>query len=157
MKYLTLLMLVACGPGPVDVCEDPSPGPVRAAVVGTQGPNDSFVPYVDGGETPLIFGLQGGYMVTPIIRIPVEAGDDPAPCFTVRVENDLDPPGSAPDLEFSTITRAENGTYEIVGITNFLGNVRRDLVGRTLTMDISVVADGFHVDETIQVVLTPDT
>lgn len=156
MKRLAILLLVACGPGPVDVCEDLSPGAARAAEIGTYEDGE-FVAYVDGGETPLVFGFQGGYMVTPVIRIPAEADDDPAPCFNIRIENELDPAGSSIDLEFSMLASAEDGMYNLEGITNFLGNVRRDLVGRTLTMDIEVVADGFTVDETIQVVLTPDT
>ena len=148
--------LIACGPGPVDICTDPAPGPMRTAVIGTYVDGGDFVPYVNGGETPLVFGFQGGYMVTPAIRIPAEASDGPTPCFTIRVDNELDPPGSAPDLEFSTFTSVDSGMYEI-NITNFLGNVRRDLIGRTLTMDIRVVADGFAIEDTIQVVLTPET
>ena len=119
--------------------------------------NGDFVAYVDGGETPLVFGFQGGYMVTPVIRIPAEPSDIMRPCFNIRVDNELDPAGSAPDLEFSMIANPEDGFYELNGITNFLGNVRSDLVGRTLTMDIDVVANGFSIDETIQLVLTPDT
>ena len=157
MKRLALLLLVsACGGEPVDVCAEMSPGPVRAAEIGTYDDNGNFVAYVDGDEASLILGLQGGYMVTPVIRIPAEADDEPRPCFNVVVENELDPPGSAPDLEFATISVAEDGMYELNGILNFLGNLRRDLLGRTLTMNIEVLANGFTVEETIQVVLAPD-
>lgn len=156
MKRVWLLVLAACGPGPVDVCEDLSPGDPRSAEVGTYDEDGEFVAYVNGGETPIVFGFQGGYMVTPIIRVAAEAGDPPMPCFNIRIDNELDPPGSAPDVDFSMVARAEDGVYQLEGITNFLGNLRADLIGRTLTMDIDVVADGFTIEETIQVVLTPN-
>lgn len=151
-----VLLLVGCPTEPMDVCENLSPGTARSAEIGSYDGDGNFVAYMDGGETPLIFGFQGGYMVTPVIRVPALAGDTPTPCFNIRIDNELDPAGSAPDLDFSMIGEAEDGMYTLEGISNFLGNVRRDLVGRTLTMDVDIVADGFTVEETIQVVLIPD-
>lgn len=156
MKHLALVFLVACGPMPVEVCEGLTGGAARRAEIGTYDENGDFLTYVDGGETPLIFGLQGGYMVTPVVRIPAEASDDATRCFNVRIENELDPPGSAPDLELSLIASAEDGVYTLEGLANFLGNLRRDLIGRSLTMTIEIRGRDVAVDETIQVVLTPD-
>ena len=75
----SLVLVAGCGdddPGRCMVLTATGVEPERTATFGYAAPE--FTPYEAGGAYPIIMGMQGGYMVVPIIRVPADAVDPSA-------------------------------------------------------------------------------
>ncbi len=90
--------LVACGPGePVpeggaEHCGFFTPRDSSEARVTELGVVDrgEFILLEDGASVPLVAGFQGGYMLTPAVRVEAHDGDPDTMCASVSITNELD-------------------------------------------------------------------
>ncbi|HTM19662.1 MAG TPA: hypothetical protein VL172_04115, partial [Kofleriaceae bacterium] len=65
------------GPFPDDSCGDPSAGNIESLEIGA-GEEELFAPISDGEIRPIVYGSQGGTMVTVTLRV---TGTDLAGCM----------------------------------------------------------------------------
>jgi hypothetical protein len=160
---LLLPLLVACGPPEEEsgFCArsrvDPGPTPVGRVVAG-DGSAGAFVPWADGATVPLIFGFQGGVMVTPVLE--VEAGPPPGPdgvCWLVAIDNRIASGPSVADYEDTYVFFPDGGRYYTDAIPDFLGEDPDPLIGNELVLDITVTGRDFEATGAVTIVLGPDT
>ncbi len=124
--------------------------------IGTRGSGATFTPWRDGATVPLVWGSQGGVMLTPAVAIDgaLVAGD--APGLDVSLENLVAPdrtplegfPGYGPvHALFARLdTRLVDGPlYDQLGWS--------DMPGRRLILRARVVGDGVDAVGEIEVVL----
>ena len=140
-------------PEPAERCALAGDGPAEPRTVEIGELVDgAFHPYQDGDALPLVQGLQGGFMITPSVRISA-AEDDPARlCVEVALENDiLD--GEAPDLAagvtISLWVEAEGDHLVSGAIDDLLDLDPEPLVGKTLALTCTVdgpVSGSRHVE-----------
>ncbi len=133
------LMLLGCGDDTGPLCQDPDPS-VTPAETRTLTIGDESGPWTDGQEVPLIWGGQGGIMVTPVLRIE----GDPAPgedtlCVLVTLVNETDIEEAAPGLERLRILEAGDGGWVSEPLEDFLGFAPSPFVGQELTLEVTVV------------------
>lgn len=108
--FLALLALTACGPPSsseetepsVERCvlEDDGAGEARQVEIGAHGAN-GFEPYQEGQDLELVWGMQGGVMITPAVRVEEAPGDPARLCVSLRLTHALvdgDAPGLSPGL-----------------------------------------------------------
>lgn len=72
----------------------------RLVAIGSRD-DTGFSAYEDGQELELILGFQGGYMITPAVRVEAAAGDPDRVCVSIRLTHALldgDAPGLSPGL-----------------------------------------------------------
>jgi hypothetical protein len=83
----TALALVAlCAMGAFEGCSN-SPIVDGSIIVGTRESDGTITPYTNNGEVPLVWGFQGGTMITPSISIDGALGTGDEVPFDVSVEN----------------------------------------------------------------------
>jgi len=133
------LMLLGCGDDTGPVCRDPNPAitpaETRALTIG-----DAAGPWTDGQEVPLVYGGQGGIMVTPVIRVEGDpAPDDPPLCVLVTLVNETDIAEAAPGLERLRVLTATDDGWESDALEDFLGFSPSPFVGQELTIRVTVV------------------
>ena len=149
------LMLLGCGDDTGPLCQDPdpsvTPAETRALTIG-----DESGPWTDGQEVPLVYGGQGGIMVTPVIR--VEGVPDPgAPplCVLVTLVNETDVEEAAPGLERLRVLRAVDGGWESDALEDFLGFSPSPFVDQELTIEVTVVDQDSTFEATGSVTIHP--
>ena len=164
---LSALSLSGCGDTP-GYCDFPEPRadlPVRAVAVGTSGyrdyldnaPSSGFEAYPDGGETRLIAGAQGGYMLQPAIRVEALPGDPDELCVAYRVSN------ASPDAEVTSgfeiaVRLARDGDFFYSQpVDDFLSFNFFELEGAELTLEVTVVGETFQGSESVTLTLLPAT
>ena len=154
-RFLLMLALVACGDDSAASCPSDASldGAMRSVEVGS-GSGSGFSSYVDGSDQPIVMGLQGGYMVVPVIRIPVVAmGENPGRVL-LSIDNSLDDGLPAPSFA-QRVPLSRNGDYfESPPLENFLGYLRGELIGRRLTMELRVESACFDLTNTTVLQLT---
>jgi hypothetical protein len=125
------------------------------AVVAGQGSGDSFVPYEDGGATDIIAGFQGGFMITPTIR--VEAGTESGDriCALVRLTHRLES-GDAivTGVDRMVVLRRQGSYFYSDAINDLLSSDRSRLVDQTLLLDVEVRGVGFGGSQMLVLRLT---
>lgn len=137
--------------GPIFTCRGLVPGPSQEAEVGTSNPAGDFVAYES--EALLILGHQGGYMITPIFRIPAPEGAPETTCVHIAIRNSVNA-SSALGYRATLTATLDGDDYLIRRVENLLGYELSTLDEGALTMDITLTANEFSVDETIELVLT---
>lgn len=149
-------IFLGCGHGELDpdapedaercVAEEGSAGAVeaRAVALGVGG-SAAFRAFQDGEETELISGFQGGYMITPAVRVEA-AGDSRAEaCFRVRLENALMEGGEVGPGTLSQVIFARSGAFFYVeSLYDLLGYDSGPLEGKTLLLSATVSGVGFE-------------
>ena len=162
---MIVTQLMACSPAPPEeelplqvepercvLPEDGDPGgPARALALG-QGEPDAFVSYQAGQPVQMVLGWQGGYMITPRVRVEAFEGDPEDACWLVRLTNDMADvevlPGAAVQLRF----QRHGDAFYSDAINNLLAYERDVLDGQSLAMDLT--ARGIGVDESISITVT---
>jgi len=147
-------MLLGCGDDTGPLCQDPDPS-ITPAETRTLTIGDESGPWTDGQEVPLVWGGQGGIMVTPVLRVdgaPM-AGDEPL-CVLVTLVNETDVEEAAPGLERLRVLRASDGGWESEPIEDFLGFAPSPFVGQELTIDVTVVDQASTFEATGAVTIT---
>jgi hypothetical protein len=156
-----------CGSAP-DTDEGPSPGPQAercAEDIGdapaairevTLGSGDPFVAYADAEAVQLIRGYQGGYMVTPSIRVAASAGDGERACLRVALENAFDDGGdgpASPGVLAMLVFERRGDQLCVDDLYDLLGLDRSALTGRTLALTVRVTGTDFTATDTARVAL----
>ena len=114
--------------------------------------DEVLIPWSDGEDVNLVFGFQGGYMVTPELALPQES----LTCATVEMQVTL----GANELGSFVVGRpfraGEDGGSISFSIDTFLGFVLDSLVGEELTLSALVYTESWRTEpETRTVVLVP--
>jgi hypothetical protein len=152
------LMLLGCGDDTGPLCDypDPStpPAETRALTIG-----DEAGPWTDGQEVPLIFGGQGGIMVTPILRVDGAPVDDAPLCVLVTLVNDTTVEEASPGLERLQVLDPTETGWESRPLEDFLGFSPSPFVGEELTVRVTVVdeASTFEATGEVTIVLAAPT
>ncbi len=132
------LMLLGCGDGTGPLCQDPDPS-VTPAESRTLTIGDDAGPWTDGQEVPLVFGGQGGIMVTPVIRVDgAPTGDEPL-CALVTLVNETAVEEAGPGLERLHILDPTATGWESRPLEDFLGFSPSPFIDQELTIRVTVV------------------
>jgi hypothetical protein len=105
--------------------------------IGEVGADGSFVAWTDDQMLPIVYGFQGGYMLTPRIRVsaPSLAGD--TTCLRIEVQNlDVPVPGGT---DGATFERQPDGSYLSYPLNDLLSNAP---LGPVTDMVMSAVVRG---------------
>lgn len=153
------LVLLGCGDDTGPLCQEPdpsiTPAETRSLTIG-----DASGPWTEGQEVALVWGGQGGIMVTPVIRVSGEAapGDEPL-CVRITLVNETEVDVAAPGLERLQILQAVEGGWESQPLEDFLGFSPSPFVGQELTVDVTVVdeASTFEASGAVTIVLAAPT
>ena len=150
------LMVVGCGPRepeadvPDDaercVAEDGSSGALEARVIALGvGGAEAFRVFQEGEETELIEGLQGGYMITPTVRVEAAGDSRDEACFRVQLENTLMEGGDIGPGMISQVVFTRSGEFFYVeSIYDLLGYDEGELEGKTLLLSATVSGVDFE-------------
>ena len=124
-------------------------GATKGTTPVTIGEHDGseFKPYVDGQTVDVVLGFQGGYMITPSIRIELLADDPATICLVVAAVHSIDgdgaiSPGFGGRMQF---TRDGDAAYT-EPFFDLLSH-RDNLSGRNLTISLSVDENGTAVTD----------
>ena len=143
--------LIACGPSPSSALDPPSEGdvcvPEATAALGPeapltvgQGSGSSFVALEDGDVATFVLGFQGGYMITPVLRLPL-VGEQPSLCLEVVIAHQIvDGPTddvSAGLFQYARFERGVDG-FESAPVSDLLAYDPGLLEGRSLSLDVTV-------------------
>lgn len=129
--------LVACGPRPNEPVEaeycavgdvPSSPGPVTRALAVGDGAGATFTPWVDGSKASLEAGFQGGYMLTPTLRVSASPGDGDSLCLRVRITH-TDPEGILPSLLADRAFTRDGDAHYAQELSDLLAFSRDELAG----------------------------
>lgn len=113
-------------------------GPAATLAVGTIE-SDAFVPFASGGEAPLVFGPQGGWMLLIAAELPADWADEP--CVVVAVQATLATPAAFVDPVELEATPRRYGAAVVAGaVPLFLGIDPDALAGRTIDIVTTVVS-----------------
>ncbi len=99
--------LVGCSPAPPEGALPPSDPqrcvapeeldgeavPARELALG-EGDPTTFEPYSEGETVALQLGWQGGFMITPRLRVQALPGDPDSNCWQLRLNNEMDDPAA---------------------------------------------------------------
>jgi hypothetical protein len=144
---------IRCSPGLAMVRDGAMPAQ-RELNAGV-GFNARFRPYEDGGPVRLTGGLQGAWMVTPVLQVAAEADAAEDGCFLVTVENHLED-GTPVDEGFVRAYpfRLVDGVYQSrEALQNQLGNDELVLFGKTLLLDVLVQAPEFEARRSYRLII----
>jgi hypothetical protein len=137
-------------------CFDAPPGEAtaaRALQIGVVGPS-GFVPLADGDAMALILGYQGGYMVTPSLRVEAIDGESAGVCCRLELVNTVaGAPDIAPGLRGNLLLERQGGYLQSGYLNNLLSFEREPLLGKALELDVHLVAGGFVADAALSVTL----
>jgi hypothetical protein len=111
---LALLALAACSPPPS--AQETEASVERCVLEGNDAPQSraveigaleagGFQPYQDGQDLELVWGMQGGVMITPAIRVEGAADDPSRVCVSIRFTHALIE-GDAPGLSAGVMLQA---------------------------------------------------
>lgn len=148
------LMLLGCGDDTGPLCQEPDPS-ITPAETRTLTIGDSSGPWTDGQEVPLVWGGQGGIMITPVLRI--EGGATPSDeplCVLVTLVNETDVEEAAPGLERLRVLDARDGGWESDPLEDFLGFAPSPFIGQQLTIEVTVVDQDSTFEATGSVTVT---
>lgn len=129
--------LVACGPraperSEAEYCavgDVPSmPGPSTRDLAVGDGAGATFTPWVDGGGATLESGFQGGYMLTPTLRVAGAPGDGDSLCLRVRIQH-TDPEGPLPSLLADRAFTRDGDAFYAQDLSDLLAFSRDELAG----------------------------
>lgn len=163
---LAAAILAGCGPSdPIDPTAGDPPGGCytdfldagtrapRAAVLG-EGSGASFQAYEAGQKVTLVSGFQGGYMVTPSVRVDAAGGAGAEACFQVSIKNVLtDVEDVAPGLQ-TYVTFAKSGEFfDVEGIWDLIAMDDDPLHGKTLVLKATVTGQDFEATGEATVVI----
>jgi len=146
------LVLLGCGDDTGPLCQEPdpsiTPADTRPLTIG-----DGSGPWTDGQEVPLVYGGQGGIMVTPVIRVEgAPTGDEPL-CALVALVNDTAVEEAAPGLERLQVMDPTAAGWESRPIDDFLGFSPSPFVGQELTIRVTVVDEDSTFEATGEVTI----
>ncbi len=135
--------------------EQPVTGPLveGAVAVGVGGPDD-FSPYEDGGTQALVLGPQGGYMLTPTIRVDASLLKADGHCPYLDLGGTVD--GQQPmQLHFRVPDAPRNGGFWYwEALPLFLSKDLPSLVGRSCEVTGGFDDDGVGASVIVNVLLT---
>jgi hypothetical protein len=115
----------------------------RALAVGT-GSAPSFHAYEEGEVVDLIKGYQGGYMITPSMRVDAAGDMRDEACFQVRIENALEEGGDVvPGLKSYVLFERSGEAFYIESLYDLLAMDAEILREKTLLLKATVRGDGF--------------
>lgn len=160
------LACVGCGPPPESRFEqcvlEPEPDPFDGVGVDgasgvtpvTLGTSDgaNFEPYVDGASIPLVLGLQGGYMITPTLRIETLPDDPESFCLAVSVTHAMAGAEISPGFQGTfQFTRRGDAAYttEVFDLLSYNDAIR----GQSLSLTLAVDENGTWVTDSKTIVL----
>lgn len=125
-----------------------SAGATRKILVGS-GDGADFVAYVEGQDVSLVLGYQGGYMITPTVRIPIVSGDGVEACWQARLENALVEGGDVvPGLLSHVFFERSGDALEAGPFNDLLGGAPGPLQNKTLVLTVTVTGLTFEATET---------
>lgn len=148
--------LAGCGPGepepeaPVNDAErcvgeegNGEPLSAREVLLG-KGSGAAFQAYAEGEEAELIAGFQGGYMITPTVRVEA-AGDMRAEaCFRVWLQNTIVEGAEVGPGTLSYVVFTRSGDFfDVESLFDLLGFEADALSGKTLLLKAKVSGVGF--------------
>ncbi len=160
MGAAVMLLLVGCGPesgepivaAEAERCVLPTEGamvpPPRAMVLG-EGTPEAFVPYTDGQTVSLRLGFQGGYMLTPRVRVAALKGDGDSACWQVDLNNEMALDWVGPGLVAQLLFERHGDAFYSGVMNNLINYDKQQLQGQPLTMDVTT--SGIDIDETFSV------
>jgi hypothetical protein len=153
---IAALGLLGCGPRDVDpvftsdaercVAEPGEGGVVEAREVelGLGGVN-AFRAFQDGEETEIVRGFQGGYMITPTVRVEAAGDTREEACFRVHFANVLVEGGEVGPGTLSQVMFTQSGEFFYVdALFDLLGYDLGDLEEKTLLLSATVSGVGFE-------------
>lgn len=130
-----------------------TPRAIRAVAIGLGEP-DGFIPLEDGDEVALVLGTQGGYMITPTIRVAADDGDGDALCLMASLDNAMAAPSDIGPGVQAYLSFEMHGAYcYAANIFDLLAFDAAPLVGRALTLHALVRGDGFEGSDEVSVML----
>jgi hypothetical protein len=148
--------LVACGPPEPEttslsdaercVADEGSSGVVEAREVALGlGGSAAFRAFQDGEEAEIVSGFQGGYMITPTIRVEAIGDSRGEACLQLRLENALMEGGEVGPGTLSQVLFSRSGDFFYVdSIYDLLGWDLDPLEGKTLLLSATVSDVGFQ-------------
>jgi len=132
------LLLLGCGDDSGPLCQNPDPSTppaeTRALTIG-----DEAGAWTDGQEVPLVYGGQGGIMVTPVLRVEGTPVDDTPLCALVTIVHDTTIEEAAPGLERLQVLEPTDTGWESQALEDFLGFSPSPFVGEELTIRVTVI------------------
>lgn len=139
---------------PVTLYSGPSSGPVTLR-------DAAGVAWTDGTPVELVFGAQGGFMITPAVEIDGALADGPTPCLRVSLEH-RDPGGTTVFDEFRF--RETNERF----VRTIGGDLRTDPIfdqlrwaplpsGTPVEVTVTVRGESFAAQSVVTVMLVPET
>jgi hypothetical protein len=142
-------------PAPLRPClDEPVKGPLveGAVAIGFGGP-DNFVPYDEGGAQTLVFGPQGGYMLTPTVRVDASLVNTDGHCPYLDLGGTVD--GQEPmQLHFHVPDAPLNGGFWYwEQLPLFLSRDLPSLVGRPCVVTGGFDDDGVGASAVVNVLL----
>lgn len=132
------LLLLGCGDDSGPLCQSPDPS-TPPAETRTLTIGDEAGPWTDGQEVPLVYGGQGGIMVTPVLRVEGAPIDDAPLCTLVTLVNETTIEEAAPGLERLQVFDATDTGWESRPLEDFLGFSPSPFVGEELTLRVTVI------------------
>jgi hypothetical protein len=115
----------------------------RAVALGLGG-SAAFRAFQDGEEAEIVRGFQGGYMITPTVRIEASGDSRDEACLHVRLENALTDGGDVGPGTLAQVMFFRSGDFFYVdSIYDLLGYDLDPLEGKTLLLSASVSGLGF--------------
>ncbi|MCB9787690.1 MAG: hypothetical protein H6744_13490 [Deltaproteobacteria bacterium] len=126
--------------------------PSRVASLGSD--DGGFTPYAEGGSVSLVYGQQGGLMITPRVGVPAGAEDPETLCGTLTITSYMDGATTpAERLQEVLLLRRSGDLYRSARMQQFLGYSESELVGHTLTMTTELVTSAFVASGSVSVEL----
>jgi len=165
-----LLAVAACSPPPPDdspfgevdtgdaarcVYEDENTdqAPVRQVSIG-HGEAEQFAAYQDGELIELILGFQGGYMLTPVVRVEAFASDPAQVCWMTHISNDMDIEGElAPGVKTPLQMTKYGDAFYSGAVFNLLGFDHSAMTGNTLTLGCKVSGEAVKGSTEVKLLL----
>ncbi len=149
--------LVGCGPGELDP-EPPADDaercvaeqgegetPVAREVMLGTGSGATFRAYEKSEETELIAGFQGGYMITPTVRVEAAGDSRTEACFRVWLQNTIVEGAEVGPGTLSYVVFKRSGDFFYVEtLFDLLGYEADPLRGKTLLLSAEVSGVGFE-------------
>lgn len=156
---LVLLVLAGCGGEPSGgrCSSTPYVGLVTDDLVVR---DEGGTVWSDGTEVELIFGPQGGYMVTPVLEIDGALADGENPCLRVAVENA--DPGGSPIFDDFRVLETNRDFYRTLDGDLATGPIFDQVrwapvpSGTPLALTITIRGVDFAARRTVTVALVPE-
>jgi hypothetical protein len=115
----------------------------RAVALGVGG-SAAFRAFQDGEETEIVRGFQGGYMITPTVRVEAMGDSRDEVCLHVLLENALMEGGDVGPGMLAQVMFMRSGDFFYVdSIYDLLGYDLDPLEGKTLLLSAAVSGVGF--------------